>query len=82
MYCCTNSNNWLAYLVMYSEANELSEEGSSKSSSDKLSVASSERTLVQTLTHHPASKLVMFQLQIRRPLGVGVNQGLSNQSQQ
>lgn len=63
---------------MHSKTDELSEEGSSEPSAHQLSVAATECALVQTLSHHSASKLVVLQLQVGRSLGIRVYQCLNS----
>lgn len=66
----------LEVFVMNSEADYLSEKGTSESSSYQLTIRTTERRFVQTFAHDTPRELVMFQLQIRRPFVVRMHQSL------
>ena len=61
------------YLVVYSESNDLCEEGASESGGDQQTVALG--TLVETLAHHMTGKLVVTECDVGWVFVVGVHLG-------
>lgn len=61
---------------MDTKSDDLSEEGPGEPRTNQLPVRTSQGRLVEALANYPSGKLVVLELQVWGPLGVGVHQRL------